>query len=616
MNYDSKHTYFAPCAKGVTVFADSIAFATDLVSGDDCGVLIFDGEELLWRIPFSAKGKRGCLLGLKVKLTVTASHSYLYYQGNESIIDTDARLLIGNKDWGVGHVNGVRCGFYIDDFDWEDSKSPENSKDNFVYGLNVRSFTMHKSSKVKKKGTFAGVIEKIPYLSELGVTAVHLMPAYDFDEREEVIDKVTGSRIVRSNCWGFKDACYFAPKSAYADKDRPDHAFKEMVKSLHQIGIAVYMYFYFSPLVKPSDILEILRFWVIEYHLDGVHIMGFHLPFALITKDPVLSATKIIFYEQDYSHSWDDDSKPYANTVILRSSFRNDVRRFLKGDEDMINAWLGHMGENDANGGIINFLTNYDGFSLFDMTAYDQKHNEANGENNSDGTDYNYSWNCGIEGASKRAKIVALRSRQMKNALALLFLSQGTPYLYSGDELANTRYGNNNAYCQDNEIGHVKWAQDKTRREIQQFVKELSEFRRRYPVLSLPGKPQLLDWLRCGYPDMSFHGAEAWRPDLTPYSRTLGTMLCGRYAPDEDGFHDYFVYIAVNMHWQKKKLALPHLPPKMTWELAFSTADSCGVDENTTAPTKISSGSVEVNERSVTVFVSIKNSVSKGKGFR
>jgi glycogen operon protein len=247
------------------------------------------------------------------------------------------------------------------------------------------------------------------------------------------------------------------------------------------------------------------------------------------------------------------------------------VRRLLKSDEDMVGPLLYHHRSLPSDRGCVNYLAAYGGFSLFDMSSYDKKRNEANGEDNKDGTNFNFSWNCGIEGPSRKREIIALRTKQIKNALAILILSQGTPFLFSGDEFGNTRYGNNNAYCQDNEVGWVKWSGSAMSRELLAFTKELLRFRKEHPILRMPSELRIIDWQRCGYPDISYHGEEAWRPDLEPYSRSVGIMLCGKYARCEDNSADDFIYIAINLHWEQQTLALPHLPKGLKWQLAYST---------------------------------------------
>ena len=600
MKQSFKVTYFSPNQKGTVVSNDSVSFSTGQVSGKDSGVLIYDEDMKPHRFPFSEKGKRGCLYGLKIDMKVTEKHSYLFYQGNETFVDQDARIIVGNEEWGKDNLKNLRSGFYLDDFDWGNDSAPDIPySDSIIYGLNVRAFTMHRSSGVKKKGTFAGLCEKTSYLRKLGITGILLMPSYDFDEKEIIVDKKTGRDITRLNCWGFKESFYYAPKSAFAKEPRPDHAFKAMVKAMHRNGIEVFMYFYFPPEVYRADILDILRFWVTEYHLDGIHLLGIDIPLSIFTQDKILSGTKIFYNEYAM---WEEKPR-YKNTGVFRDHYMTEVRRLLKSDEDQTNAFLYHHRSVPKDRGSINYLAGYGGFSLFDLTAYEKKRNELNGEDNQDGTNHNYSWNCGVEGPSRKKAIVDLRLKQVKNALSLLLLSQGTPFIFSGDEFGNTRFGNNNAYCHDNEIGWVKWSSGKTSRELLDFTKKLISFRKSHPILHMPNELRILDWQRCGYPDISYHGEQAWRPDLNPYSRSLGIMLCGKYAERVDKTKDDFIFIAINMFWQECSLALPSLPKGLKWDLVYST------DERKPRIVKSEkSEMIEMVERNICVLISVEDS--------
>ncbi|MCL2254500.1 MAG: hypothetical protein FWC09_08660, partial [Lachnospiraceae bacterium] len=420
--------------------------------------------------------------------------------------------------------------------------------------------------------------------------------AYDFDEYETAVDKQSGEEIVRLNCWGFKKSQYYAPKSAYAGGERPDHAFKNMVKAMHRNGIEVFMYFYFPVEFNRTEIIDILRFWVIEYHIDGIHLLGVDMPMQVIIQDRILSGTKIIYNEYDYRN----EKALYNNTAVFRDHFMTEVRRVLKGDENMVSALLYHHRHYSSAYGNINYLANYNGFSLFDMTAYDKKRNETNLEENQDGTDYNYSWNCGVEGPSRKKGIIDLRTKQLKNALSLLLLSQAIPFIFNGDEFGNTRNGNNNAYCHDNDTGWIKWSNGGMSQELLSFTKELIAFRKKHPILHMPTGLRILDWQRCGYPDISYHGKDAWRPDLNPLSRTVGIMLCGKYARHEDKSEDDFIFIAVNMHWREHSLALPHLPKELKWHLVYQT----DLNEAEFEKTENDDG-IMMSERSICVLISV-----------
>ncbi len=589
-------SYFRPDRKGITVEADGIRFCTDQVGGTDCGVVLYKKEGQSLTVPFKNEGRRGKLLGVRIAINEPEQYRYQYYCKQETVTDRYAGLIAGNEEWGRP-AGGSRCGgFYIDDFDWEDDCPPDISyEDSVIYGMNVRAFTMHRSSGVKHRGTFEGIVEKIPYLKKLGITAVELLPAYEFDECEQL--PCPGTEAVKDivNCWGFKEGFYYAPKTAYSAGKRPDHSFKMMVKKLHEAGLEVLMYFYFPVSFNRADILDILRYWTVEYHIDGIHLLGEDLPVTLITQDSLLSGSKILYHEYSY---WVANPR-YANTAVVMDHFRTQMRSLLKGDEDLTYALINHLRNKPLGRGTVNYMADYGGFSLFDMTAYDRKHNEENGENNRDGTDYNYSWNCGTEGISRKKNIQELRTKQIKNALSLIFLAQGTPFLFSGDELGNTRHGNNNAYCQDNDIGWIKWSPTVISKEIAAFARFLIDFRKAHPILRLPTEMQIMDTAKCGYPDVSYHGSEAWRPDLNPYSRSVGIMYCGKYAKRPDGTDDDFIYIAINLHWRPYELALPKLPKEKKWHLVKST------DLSVTEPEPANRDQhIIVKERSISIFVS------------
>ncbi len=596
MDQNFKTTYFKPDRKGVYAEPDGICFCTDQVNGSDCGVILYDKNNHSQRVPFSEKGKRGSLYGVKIHIPVSECCRYQYYCKEEIILDKYAKVVIGSKTWGSGWDENISGGFFCSDFDWgEDHPLGTPYEDSIIYGLHVRSFTMHKSSGVKNKGTFEGIVAKIPYLKELGVTAVELMPAYEFEECEYSLTAAKEEPKKTINCWGFKEGVYYAPKAAFCAGESPEYSFKEMVRELHKAGIEVLMYFYFPSAFNRADIPDILKYWVVEYHIDGIHLLGENLPVSVITQDALLSGTKILYNEYSY---WEE--RPlYENTGVYKDHFRAEMRRFLKGDEDMTSALLYHQRNNPEDRGTVNYMADYNGFTLYDITAYDKKHNEANGEDNRDGSDYNYSWNCGVEGVSRKKSIQELRSRQIKNALAILLLAQGTPFIFSGDEFGNTRNGNNNVYCQDNETGWVKWNTTVMGKEILEFTRFLIDLRKKHPILHMPVEMQILDSIACGYPDVSYHGEEAWRPDLNPSSRTLGIMYCGKYGKLPDGKEDDFLYIAYNMHWLPHKLALPKLPREMKWCLLQCT------DQPEIQPEPDDNGqSAIIKERSIGIFIS------------
>ena len=240
----------------------------------------------------------------------------------------------------------------------------------------------------------------------------------------------------------------------------------------------------------------------------------------------------------------------------------------------MLDSVLYHMRHIPDQAGAIHYISNYYGFTLADLVSYDRKHNEHNGEENRDGNDYNCSWNCGEEGAARRKRTRQLRLRQMKNAMCLLLFSQSTPLLFMGDEFGNSQKGNNNPYCQDNAITWLDWEQGKKNKEILDFWKKLVAFRREHPILHPAKELRLMDYLACGYPDLSYHGQNAWQPRTDGCFRHIGIMFCGKYAQREEKSDDTFLYLAMNMDWVGQELALPKLPKGMEWTKAFSTEET------------------------------------------
>ncbi len=499
--------------------------------------------------------------------------------------------------------------------------------ESIFYGLNVRSFTMHKSSGVRNKGTFEGVAEKIPYFRELGITALELMPCYEYDEcmeeqkkpailplsaaeplkensrKEEALEDQEGEKPIRLNCWGFQEGLYFAPKAAYSAGRSPVTSFKRLVRKLHQNGIEVIMQFYFPPQIGQMYMLEVIKYWVMEYHIDGVRLNGFHIPLRLIAEDAVLKNTKIWCSYVPGEELPVILNPSFKNFVTDNGNFRYDMRRFLKGDEGLINQALYYQRRNPKEHGVVNYMADYDGFSLYDSVCYERKHNEANGEDNRDGAEVNETWNCGAEGESRKKGIDQLRQRQIKNALSFVLLSQGVPFLFGGDEFACSRFGNNNSYCQDNETGWVKWRKTGFAKEILAYTKFLIRLRKSNGILHMKEELLVMDSIGCGYPDISYHGIEAWRPDLSYLSRIVGVLLCGKYSPEKgESF-----YIACNMHWESHELALPKLSKSKKWTKIADTFQPVGDFAEGPKESGAESGSGEergfsINSRSIAIF--------------
>lgn len=394
------------------------------------------------------------------------------------------------------------------------------------------------------------------------------MPAYEFDT---VISEGMGRGV--QNYWGYNTACYFAPKASFTrhGKGSQINEFKSMVKELHKNNIEVIMEFHFTEGMSPHTIIDVLRFWVLEYHIDGIHANFNVAPLNMIKSDPVISMVKLI---SNYDTGENIDSwhmfKGHKRFAVANDGFMNCERRFIKSDDNQVSDMMINVRSNPNQYALINYLSNHNTMSLMDSVSYERKHNEANGENNNDGSNYNFSWNCGVEGPSRRKKIVELRRQQIKNAICLLMLSQGTPMLYAGDEMGKSCKGNNNPYCQDNEITWLNWNDLKTNHEIFEFMKTMIKFRKKNRVLHQPEEPKMIDYKCLGCPDLSYHGAEPWRVDQSYNSRSFAYMYHGGYG--NRGDHD--IYIACNMNWDERQFAIPYTDKRKTWKIFFITDKS------------------------------------------
>ena len=509
----------------------------------------------------------------------------------------------------------IRNKIVLPAFDWEDDVRPALfMQDVIMYEIHTRGFTKQKDSGVKNKGTFQGIIEKIPYLKELGVNQIELLPSYEFDDLIDLNAEQKDGRpdysdsknqLTRINYWGFSDALYRIPKSRYAGKEDASIAFKSMVKALHKEKMELVMQFYFPNNINQNDMIAYLKYWIEEYHIDGIHLKGDRIPVELIVTDPMFSQTKIYYLNFDFDRSSQKkDESGIKNLAEYNDGFMYDMRQFLKSDEDYVQAFLYRFRRIPSQTGIINYMTEYQGFTLFDLVSYDYKHNEKNLEDNRDGNNYNHSWNCGIEGPSRKKAIIELRKKQMMNALVFLILSQGTPMLHSGDEIANTQYGNNNPYCQDNETAWIKWKDNGFSNEIFDFTKKLIEFRKQHPILHSEHELRIMDYLSCGYPDLSYHADAPWRPKFDNHIRHIGLMLCGKYAMTSRRKEDCFFYFAVNMHWDVHEFGLPKLPKGEKWYLKVITDEKANkhfIEED--LPALENQEKIIVSARSVTILI-------------
>ena len=560
--------------------------------GKECGVLLYKAGHELARIVFPECYKMGEVYVLFINMQMEADYTYLFFCGEEQFTDPYAHIIRGREKWGRRKEDRPRAAFAEDTFDWEDDMPLRIPyEDSVLYSLHVRGFTKHASSQVSARGTFAGLAEKIPYLQQLGITAIECMPVYEFDEiipnpayQESLKLRDNGQAAYleepawkqRINYWGFGDGetYYMAPKAAYAkDPQYADRELKLLIRQLHKNGIEIILQMYFSPRYTQGYIREVLRYWVSCYHVDGFHLFGTDIPMRLLGTDPYLKHTKLIHENPEADAVYKGKKIPYyRNLACYGDAFRYDARRFLKGDEGMLSVMAEHMRQNSSLEGVINHITDYRGFTLSDLVSYDRKHNEENGEDNRDGSDYNYSWNCGVEGPSRRLQIRQMRERQIRNAFLMVLLSQGVPMIYGGDEFGNSQNGNNNAYCQDNQVGWIDWKALKKNESLFQFVKNAIAFRKEHPILHVPGEMYGVDYQTRGLPDVSLHGERAWYMNSENTSRLLGIMYCGAYAHRADGSEDASIYVAYNFHWEDRIFALPNLAGYRKWKKVIDTS--------------------------------------------
>lgn len=573
-----------PFPMGVTREADGINLSVQAAQTETVKFCLYKragrtGRRQIAEIPFPEMGRIGNLVCMKIE-GLPEEFAYNFKIDDKTVTDSYAKALLGRELFGKQEKGELCALCYLDTFDWEGDRPLHIAmEDTILYRLHVRGFTKHVSSGTNARGTFAGIREKIPYLKDLGITMVELLPAYEFDEfpREQEGQMPLEQQVLpRLNYWGYSKAFYFAPKASYAEKKEAHVELKELVKELHRNGIELCMEFYFVPGTRKDFILECLRYWVLEYHVDGFHVNSDVTPLQVLAEDPLLSTTKL------FATWWGGAELPRGekgqkHLAEFHDGFLVDARRFLKGDADLLQALLYRFTLNPPDYSVVNYIANHDSLTLHDSVTYEMKHNEKNGENNRDGNQYNYSWNCGEEGESRRKKVVERREKQIRNALMLVFLSQGIPMLLAGDEFGRTKSGNSNAWCQDNEISWINWNMTKSRSALLNFTKELIAFRKAHRIFHMPQQLKHMDYGKNGYPDVSYHGTRAWYPDLDAYSRHIGIMYCGEYTKYVQEAPEYFYYVALNAHWEEHGLGLPNLPKGKHWyELATTEHGSSG----------------------------------------
>ena len=554
-----------PLPMGVTITKDSVNFSVEAKPSKECRLLLYKKGESVPEVSFDMTDEVGAVRYLSVSGLNPKEYEYNYLIDGEVTVDPYAKAIAGKEVWGEKRKlsdHEIRGRFVNDRYYWEEDHPLEIPYHQVIaYSLHMRGYTMHTSSKVKKKGTFRGLVEKLPYLSDLGINQIHLMPIYEFEEC-----------LSYRNYWGYGEGYFYAPKSSYAASKDAVKELKDMVKAFHGAGIEVVLEMPFTGDTSKRMIEDCLRYYRMEYHIDGFILNPLVAPMESIYTDPILKGTKIMVHDV---------------------GFQTTMRRFLKGDEGVVGDVIYWLKRPSAQNHMFNYITDQNGFTLHDLVSYDGKHNEENGEHNQDGPEYNYSWNCGVEGTTRKKAVLALRERQIKNAYALVLLAQGTPCVLAGDEFENTQKGNNNVYCQDNPTGWLDWKKLEKHRELHDYVKNLIEFRKKHPVFCPENEFLGIDQTKCGVPDVSYHGENAWRTPSEVSSRQLGVFYSGSGLGTEDCF------VAYNMHWEDHKFALPALPKKKKWYKIMSTEEGMLKEPELVSDQRL----IEVEARTITVMI-------------
>ena len=599
-----------------------IPFPDSYRIGDTYSMLVFDIKPDEFEYAFSFDGPYEPAKGL------------LFNEENV-ILDPYSRAVTGQRKWGEKPEGGkdfeYRARVVKSNFDWGNIKQLEQPfEDLVIYETHVRGYTKDKSSGVSAPGTFAGLKDKIPYLKDLGINAVELMPIFEFDEMESA-RVVDGVQLY--NYWGYNTVSFFAPNTSYAFNEEHNHEgdeLKSLIKALKENGIEVildvvfnhtaegnemgpcfsfkgidnnvyYMltpdahYYNFSgcgnvmncnhPVVR-NFIIDCLRHWAIEYRVDGFRfdlasILGRDqngAPMAnppileSLAFDPVLGKMKLIAEAWDAGGLYQVGSFPSWNRwAEWNGRYRDDMRSFLKGDDGMAgNAITRITGSRDlyspesrGHKASVNFLTCHDGFTLYDLYSYNEKHNEKNGWNNTDGDNNGHSWNCGAEGETDDPNVNGLRRRLIKNAFAALLCSRGPAMFFAGDEFCNTQFGNNNAYCQDNIISWLDWSRLEEFKEIHDFVRHMIQFRKEHPILRKMTKPS-----SCQFPEISVHNGTPFNASTDYKTKLIGIMYAGR---NEEDTEDDIVFYCMNAYWEPLVMQLPVLPNGKHWHVDTNT---------------------------------------------
>ncbi len=587
----------------------------------------------------------------------------LIFNKDKYLLDPYAKAVTGQSVWGNIKKDDsfYKARVVCNNFDWKDSKQPLlDMNDLIIYEMHVRGFTKHSSSGVNFPGTFEAIVEKIPYLLELGVNVVELMPIFEFDEMLDYRN-VNGKDL--HNYWGYNTVNFFSPNTSYTasvEYNREGTELKKAIKALNDNGIEVYLdvvfnhtsegnehgpffsfkgfdnniyylltpegyYYNFSgcgntlncnhPIVQQL-IINCLRYWVITYHVDGFRfdlasILGRNEDGSPMDKppllqalafDPILGDVKLIAEAWDAGGLYQVGNFPSWNRwAEWNGKYRDDMRQFLKGDDGYAHAAMyriaGSYDLYDAHSredASVNFITCHDGFTLHDLYTYNEKHNLDNGWNNTDGANDNYSWNCGYEGECDDINIKALRKRLIKNACAVLMCSRGNPMFLAGDEFENSQGGNNNAYCQDNEISWLDWTMLEKNADTFEFFKYMISFRKLHPCLR-----KNLSNGALGYGDITFFNTKHIVHSYSQTDHYVGALFAGQ---DTDNATDA-IYLAINTYWEELSVELPILPDNYSWKMKVNTFDMSALNYDCDI-----CGSIKIPDRSIMVFAAVKNS--------
>ncbi|MCI9431484.1 MAG: glycogen debranching protein GlgX [Oscillospiraceae bacterium] len=660
-------------SNGATAIPGGVNFTVHSHGASSIELLLFHREaiEPFAVLPFPKRYRIGNVYSMIVFKLNIEEFEYAYrvdgpyepekgkiFDKSKYLLDPYAKAVTGQSRWGDTSPRGqhYKARVVRDDFDWGDLAAPLiPMEDLIIYELHVRGFTRDASSGVKHPGTFAGLMEKLPYLKSLGVNAIELMPIFEFDEMQDYRE-VNGQKLY--NYWGYSTVGFFSPNTSYAAEtefNREGTELKKLILACHRQGMEVYLdvvfnhtaegnergpffsfkgfdnniyylltpdgkYYNFSgcgntlncnhPIVHQM-IMNCLRYWVTTYRVDGFRfdlasILGRNEDGSPMNKppllqamafDPILGDVKLIAEAWDAGGLYQVGSFPSWNRwAEWNGRYRDDMRRYLKGDEGFAQAaalrLIGSRDMYDVHGrkdASVNFITCHDGFTLWDLFSYNEKHNEANGWDNTDGANDNNSWNCGAEGETEDQEINALRRRMCRNAFALLMCSRGIPMFLAGDEFGNTQFGNNNAYCQDNITSWLDWTLLDRNQEMFRFFQHMIRLRKENRVL----RSNLSDgcW---GHPDVSFYGVNGPQEGFGGHERFVGIL----YTGGERGVGPKAVYVASNAWWEDLYVRLPELPPSACWYL---TADTW--EERVSGKLIPTTGGFIIRPRSVMVFV-------------